>query len=85
MKAVYAALKAGVSHLVQSVAAEVRANGITINAVLPGTIDTPANRRAMPDADPSRWVEPIAIAKAITLLLGDDGSGVTGSLVTLPD
>lgn len=83
--AVYGALKAAVAHFVTSVASEVRRNGVTVNAVLPGTMDTPANRKSMPDADSSRWVAPLTVAKAVGALLGEAGIGVSGSLIAIPD
>lgn len=83
--AAYGASKAALAHLVGSAAAECRGRGVTVNAVMPGMMDTPANRAAMPDADPARWVQTVTVAKAITALLGPGGDGVTGSLVRLPD
>ncbi len=50
-----------------------------MNAVLPGTIDTPQNRAAMPDADPSAWVTPRQLAEVIAFLISDAASGVTGA------
>lgn len=82
---VYGALKAAVAHFVTSIAAELRGSGVTINALLPGTLDTPANRASMPDADPTRWVTPLAVAKVASLLLGEAGSGVSGALIAIPD
>jgi NAD(P)-dependent dehydrogenase (short-subunit alcohol dehydrogenase family) len=83
--AVYGALKAAIAHFTQSIAAEVRGAGVTVNAVLPGTMDTEANRAAMPGADRSRWVAPETVAKVVAVLLGDDGGGISGSLVAVPD
>ena len=83
--AVYGAMKAAVAHLTQSLAAEIRDTNVTVNAILPGTIDTPENRVQQPNADTSGWVLPRTIAKAITTLLGDGGEGITGALLTLPD
>ncbi|MFO0607116.1 MAG: SDR family oxidoreductase [Polyangiales bacterium] len=83
--AAYGASKAALAHLVGSAAAECRGRGVTVNAVMPGMMDTPANRAAMPDADPARWVQTVTVAKAIAALLGPGGDGVTGSLVRLPD
>jgi hypothetical protein len=48
-------------------------------------MDTPANRAAMPAADPSRWVSTMAVAKAVAALLGPGGDGLTGTLARLPD
>ncbi len=77
----YTVAKSGVVALTQALAEEVRPHGITVNAVLPGTMDTPANRRAMPDADRSRWVSVDSVAGAVAFLAGDDARGVTGALV----
>lgn len=83
--AAYGALKAAVAHLTQSAAAEAHAKGVRVNAVLPGTMDTAANRAAMPGADTSRWVSTAAVSRAVLGLLGDAGAEVSGALVTLPD
>lgn len=53
------------------------ANGITVNAILPGAIDTEANRRSMPNADFSKWVKPTTIAKTL-LFLADEDTGING-------
>ena len=67
--------------LTESLAEELKAEGVRVNAVLPGTIDTPQNRAAMPDADPSRWLRPEQMAEAMAFLLSDAASGVTGALL----
>lgn len=77
----YAAAKGAVLRLTESLADELKADGVRVNAVLPGTIDTPQNRAAMPDADPSVWVKPTEVAEAILFLLSDAASGVTGALL----
>lgn len=77
----YAASKAALHRLVEAAAAELRADGIRVNAVLPSTIDTPQNREAMPKADTSKWVSPAAIADAMLMLAGDHARAVTGALV----
>lgn len=79
--AAYAASKAAVVALAQTVAAEVRPFGVRVNAVLPSTLDTPANRAAMPDADFSRWVSLPSIARVIAFLLSDDARDVSGAAV----
>jgi NAD(P)-dependent dehydrogenase (short-subunit alcohol dehydrogenase family) len=83
--AVYGALKAGVAHFVESMAAEIGPSGVTINAILPGVIDTPVNRRDMPKADPTRFVSPHSIAIAVMGLIGSSGRSINGALVALPD
>lgn len=83
--AAYGASKAALAHLVGSAALECQGRGVTVNAVMPGMMDTPANRAAMPEADPSRWVSTMTVAKAIAALLGPGGDGVTGTLLRLPD
>jgi NAD(P)-dependent dehydrogenase (short-subunit alcohol dehydrogenase family) len=77
----YAASKAGAVALAQAVAAEVLESGVRINAVLPSTIDTAANRTAMPDADPARWVSGESLAKVIAFLLSDDSRDISGAAV----
>lgn len=77
----YAASKAGVAKLTEALAEEVKANGITVNAILPSIIDTPANRRDMPKADFSKWATPGEIADAILFLLSDGARGITGALI----
>lgn len=79
--AAYAVAKVGVHALVRVLALENQAAGVRFNAVLPGTIDTPANRAAMPDADHSRWTSPAAIARVMAFLLSADSRPTTGALV----
>jgi NAD(P)-dependent dehydrogenase (short-subunit alcohol dehydrogenase family) len=79
--AAYAVSKIAVHALVRVLALENAANGVRFNAVLPGTIDTPANRRAMPDADRSRWTSPQAIARVMAFLLSPASAPTTGALV----
>jgi NAD(P)-dependent dehydrogenase (short-subunit alcohol dehydrogenase family) len=67
--------------LTESLAAELKDSGISVNCVLPSTIDTPQNRQAMPDADFSAWVTPEAIAEVILFLAGDSARGITGAAV----
>jgi NAD(P)-dependent dehydrogenase (short-subunit alcohol dehydrogenase family) len=79
--AAYSASKAAVMRIVESIAAEHGADGITANSILPGTIDTPQNRAAMPNADFSNWVTPAAIARVIAFLVSDDAAAVTGAAI----
>jgi len=77
----YAVSKSAVARLTESYAAAYVGDGITVNAVMPGTIDTPQNREAMPDADHARWVAPEAIAQVIMFLASDAAGVVNGALV----
>jgi len=77
----YTASKAGVQRLTESLSEEVKDRGITVNAILPGTIDTPRNRADMPDADVSRWVAPEAIADVIVFLASEGARAVTGAAI----
>ncbi|QUT06760.1 SDR family NAD(P)-dependent oxidoreductase [Sphingobium phenoxybenzoativorans] len=79
----YAASKAGVKALTESLADELRGRGIRVNAILPTIIDTPANRRDMPDADRSGWVTPGGAARAIALLISADAACITGASIVL--
>ena len=76
----YAASKAGVHRLTEALAAEWKGR-ITVNAVLPSTIDTPANRSSMPRADFAKWVTPKELAEVILFLVSDAASAVTGALL----
>lgn len=75
----YAAAKGAVLRLTESMAAELRGSNIQANCVLPGTIDTPQNRQAMPDADYEKWVTPAEIAQAILFLSSSAADQVTGA------
>ena len=75
----YAAAKAASLALVQTTAAELLGSGVRVNAVLPSTIDTPANRQGLPKADFSRWVEPASLAAVIAFLLSDAARDVSGA------
>ncbi|HHN93982.1 MAG TPA: SDR family NAD(P)-dependent oxidoreductase [Anaerolineae bacterium] len=79
--AAYSASKSAVVRLVESLAAELRRKNINVNCVLPGVIDTPQNRQAMPQADYSRWVPPEAIADVILFLASDAAWPVNGAAV----
>ncbi len=77
----YAASKSAVARITESFAAAYKDRGITVNAVLPGTLDTPQNRAAMPKADTSRWVSLEQIAKLYLFLASEAGSVVNGALI----
>ena len=79
--AAYAASKAGVVKLTESLAEELKGEGVRVNAILPDIIDTPANRVAMPDADFSRWVAPTALEKVVAFLLSAESEAVTGACI----
>jgi NAD(P)-dependent dehydrogenase (short-subunit alcohol dehydrogenase family) len=77
----YAASKAGVARLTEAMAEEFKDRGITVNAVMPSTIDTPANRADMPQADHSRWVSPRALARVLVFLLSAEAAPINGALI----
>jgi NAD(P)-dependent dehydrogenase (short-subunit alcohol dehydrogenase family) len=77
----YAASKAGVAKLTEALADELKDRGITVNAILPSTLDTPRNRLDMPQADFSRWVTPAEAAEVIAFLVSDESRAVTGALI----
>lgn len=79
--AAYSAAKAALLRLSESLADELKASDITVNCVIPGTIDTPQNRDSMPDADVSKWVSPLAIAEVIAFLASDASRAVTGAAI----
>lgn len=81
--AAYAASKAGVKALTASLAAELKSRGVRVNAILPTIMDTPQNRKDMPDADTSSWTTTEAAARVIAFLLSDDAAAVTGASVPL--
>jgi|SRR5579872_4696438 len=77
----YSASKAALVSLMETVALENKDAGITANVILPGTMDTPANRKDMPGADSSTWVQPASIASLIVWLAGDAGKDLTGAAI----
>jgi NAD(P)-dependent dehydrogenase (short-subunit alcohol dehydrogenase family) len=76
----YTASKQGVMKLTESLAAELKGK-VRVNAVLPSILDTPQNRADMPNADPSKWVQPAELARVMLFLASDEASAVTGALV----
>jgi NAD(P)-dependent dehydrogenase (short-subunit alcohol dehydrogenase family) len=77
----YSVSKAGVAALTRSLAVEVQGDGILVNAILPSIIDTPANRAAMPKADPARWPKPEELARAILWLASPENRLTSGTLL----
>jgi NAD(P)-dependent dehydrogenase (short-subunit alcohol dehydrogenase family) len=77
----YSASKSAVIRLTEAMAAELRDRHININCVLPSIIDTPQNRAAMPDADPSRWVAPADLAAVIVFLCSDAARAIHGAAI----
>ena len=79
--AAYTASKSGVMRLTESLAEELKGRDITVNALLPSILDTPANRADMPDAEFSRWVSPQQLAQVIMFLVSEQSSAITGALI----
>ena len=79
--AAYAASKSSLVALTETLQREVQSHGVRVNAIVPTTIDTAANRTAMPDADFALWTPPVKIAEVIFFLAGDAASSVRGGLV----
>ena len=79
--AAYIVSKAGLIGLIRTLSAELEGSGVTVNALLPSTIDTPANRKAMPGADRSKWARPDSIADALTFLSSDAAGQISGALI----
>jgi NAD(P)-dependent dehydrogenase (short-subunit alcohol dehydrogenase family) len=77
----YAASKSALIRLTEAMSAELKEHGINVNCVLPSIIDTADNRQAMPDADPSRWVAPGALAEVIAFLASDAASAIHGASI----
>lgn len=75
----YAAAKSAIVRVTESMAAELREKNVNVNCVLPTVIDTPQNRRAMPNADPSRWVAPRDVASVIAFLASEDARAIHGA------
>ena len=79
----YTVAKAGVIAFTQALSQETRDHGVTVNAVLPSTMDTPANRAAMPDSDRKGWVPVEAVADAIAVLARQASGHITGTLLAI--
>ena len=79
----YTVAKAAVIAFVQALAVETRGRGVTVNAVLPSTMDTPANRAAMPAVDPKTWVPVDAVADAIAYLAAESSAHISGTRLAI--
>jgi NAD(P)-dependent dehydrogenase (short-subunit alcohol dehydrogenase family) len=77
----YSASKAAMVSLIKTVALENKDAGLRANVILPGTIDTLVNRKAIPNADVSKWVKPATIANLITFLAGEAGKDINGAVI----
>ena len=77
----YAASKAGVHRLTESLAEELKPTSVTVNAVLPSVLDTAQNRKDMPDVDPKIWVAPADLARVILFLASPESRAITGALI----
>jgi len=77
----YSASKAAMVSLIRTIALENKDAGLTANVILPGTMDTPANRKFMPNSDFSKWVRPAAVASLIAWLVSDAGKDVNGAVI----
>jgi NAD(P)-dependent dehydrogenase (short-subunit alcohol dehydrogenase family) len=77
----YAASKAGVHRLTESLAEELKDTPVTVNAVLPSILDTARNRQDMPDADPAKWVAPADLARVMLFLASPESRAITGALI----
>jgi NAD(P)-dependent dehydrogenase (short-subunit alcohol dehydrogenase family) len=79
----YVTFKSALATLVRTVALENKDAGLTANLILPGTMDTPANRKAMPAADPAKWLQPGAVADLALWLAEDRAAHITGTLIPI--
>lgn len=77
----YAAAKASVIALTRSLGRELRGTGVTINCILPSTIDTPANREMLPKADPSKWVTPEQVGRVVAFLCSESAGVIRGAAI----
>src|SRR5262249_9953368 len=79
--AAYSASKSTVIRLTESLAEELKGQGVNVNCVLPSIIDTARNRADMPDADFSKWVRPADLARVIAFLASDDARAIHGAAI----
>lgn len=77
----YTASKAGVLRLTEALAEELKETSVCVNAVLPSVLDTPQNRKDMPDADPAKWVAPADLAAVMLFLASEESRAITGALI----
>jgi NAD(P)-dependent dehydrogenase (short-subunit alcohol dehydrogenase family) len=81
--AAYLIAKSGLAAMIRVLALELAGTGVTVNGVLPTTIDTPANRKGMPGADPSKWVKPASIAQLLLFLASHEANEINGALIPI--
>jgi NAD(P)-dependent dehydrogenase (short-subunit alcohol dehydrogenase family) len=81
--AAYIVAKSGLLALIKVLALELKGSEVTVNGVLPTTIDTPGNRKTMPDADPSKWARPESIAQTLIFLASDEAIQINGATVPI--
>lgn len=81
--AAYIVAKSGLVALIRALSLELAGSGVTVNGVLPTTIDTPANRKSMPEADPSKWVKPEVIATLLLFLASEEAGAINGALIPI--
>ena len=79
--AAYVVSKSGLAALIRALALELKESGVTVNGILPRTIDTPENRRNMPESDPTEWARPESIAQVLMFLASDESDQISGALV----
>jgi NAD(P)-dependent dehydrogenase (short-subunit alcohol dehydrogenase family) len=82
-RAPYAVAKGGVAILTELLGEEYRGSGITVNAIAPSIIRTPENRKAMPGADVSAWVDPEEIASEVLHLCGQSAASINGAIIPM--
>lgn len=81
--AAYIVSKSSLLALIKVLALELSGSGVTVNGVLPNTIDTPANRASMPQADPSTWTKPESIAETLLFLASDEAAQISGAFIPI--
>jgi NAD(P)-dependent dehydrogenase (short-subunit alcohol dehydrogenase family) len=81
--AAYIVSKASLLALINVLALELSGSGVTVNGVLPNTIDTPANRASMPQTDPSTWTKPESIAGTLLFLASEEARQISGAAIPI--